>query len=149
MSATMRPVTSGERHDHRDGARRIDLSLCCAPAAEQDERKREREREREPNHVFPLELDASRPPLRKGTRELLFLPCHLARFCGLLADFLPRRRRAFRRRHQATLGVFHLVLGELPALPIDVEDDAVRVPELALEAFVLRVAEIEEELAAG
>ena len=40
-------------------------------------------------------------------------------------------------------------LGELPALPVDVEDDAVRILELALEAVVLGVAEIVEELAAG
>src|SRR6185503_19145951 len=66
--------------------------------------------------------------------------------------FLARRRRAFRRRPlggEAALGVHNLAFGELPALPVDVEDDAVRVLELALEAVVLGLAQIEEELAAG
>src|SRR4051812_12786543 len=80
---------------------------------------------------------------------LLLFPRHLARLGGLFADFLARRCREFRRRHEAALGVLHLVLGELPALPVDVEDDAVRVLELALEAVVIGIAEIEEELAAG
>src|SRR5918911_1492137 len=41
-------------------------------------------------------------------------------------------------------------LRALPALPRDVEDDAVGILELALEIFLLRiVAEVEEKLAAG
>src|SRR5712672_3301145 len=91
---------------------------------------------------------ASAAPQDEAER-LLLLPRHLARLGGLFADFLAGRRRAFRRRHEAALGVLHLGLGELPALPVDVEDDSVRVLELALKALVPRIAEIEEELAAG
>src|SRR5215204_839874 len=80
---------------------------------------------------------------------LLFLPRHLAGLRSLFADFLLRRGRAFRRRHEPALGVLHLILGELPAFPVDVEDDPVRILELALKAFVLGIAEIEEERAAG
>src|SRR5262245_37933766 len=91
-------------------------------------------------------------PIGHAFFEGLALPRFLLRLGGLLTDFLSRRRRAFRRgpvRDQPALGVLHLVFGELPTLPVDVEHDAVRVFELALEALVLRLAEIEEELAAG
>src|SRR5512140_2141361 len=80
-------------------------------------------------------------------RPLFFLAGLRHRLRGLLGDLLLRRRLF--HRAQAALGVLDLVLGELPALPVDVEDDAVRIAELALEAVVLRFAEIEEELAAG
>src|SRR5262245_32063970 len=42
-----------------------------------------------------------------------------------------------------------LARGHGPALPIDVEDDAVGVLELALEIVVVGIAQIEEELAPG
>src|SRR6202008_4377207 len=58
------------------------------------------------------------------------------------------RRRSLRRAQTADR-VLDLAAGELPALPVDVEDDAVRVLELALKAVVLRHAEIVEELGAG
>jgi len=59
---------------------------------------------------------------------------------------LLRRRPAARRGSLAPAG--HLALRQRPAFPVDVEDDAVRVPELALEIVVVRIAEIEEELSA-
>src|SRR5580704_12381044 len=52
-------------------------------------------------------------------------------------------------RPQAADGVLDLAAGQLPALPVEIEDDAVWILELALEAVVVRVAEIVEELGAG
>src|SRR5579862_6289500 len=52
-------------------------------------------------------------------------------------------------RPQAADGVLDLAAGQLPAFPVNVEDDAVGVFELPLEAVVLGLAEIEEEFAAG
>ena len=52
-------------------------------------------------------------------------------------------------RPQAADGVLDLVAGQLPAFPVEIEDDAVGVLELALEPLVLGRAEIVEELAAG
>src|SRR5205823_14020929 len=66
------------------------------------------------------ELCAASADLQHLVAEL-----HLHRFASLLA-----------RRHR-------------PAGVVDVEDDAVRIPELALEAFVALLAEVEEKLAAG
>jgi DNA replication protein DnaC len=47
------------------------------------------------------------------------------------------------------LPAIDFALGQSPALPVDIEDDAVRVLELALEIVVVWIAEIEEEFAAG
>jgi len=73
-----------------------------------------------------------------------------ARWRGLLS---PRRgllwRCRFFGRPQAAGGVLDLAAGQLPAFPVEVEDDAVGVLELALEPVVLGLAEIVEELGAG
>src|SRR5690349_9197410 len=47
------------------------------------------------------------------------------------------------------LFAFDLALGQRPAFVVDVEDDSVRIAELALEVVVVRIAEIEKELSAG
>src|SRR2546429_10021955 len=69
--------------------------------------------------------------------------------CGLAGALRPGRGRpAF----DLGLGLgrgLELARRHRPALPVDIEDDAVRVLELALEVVVVRVAEVEEELAAG
>jgi hypothetical protein len=84
------------------------------------------------------------------TRKRL-LAAHLrlapaCRFGPGLTRRLLRRRPAARRGGFAFAG--DLILRQRPAFPVDVEDDAVRVLELALEIVVVRIAEIEEELSA-
>src|SRR6202023_2193858 len=51
-------------------------------------------------------------------------------------------------RPQTADGVLDLSPRQLPAFPVDVEDNAVGIFELAFEPVVLRLAEIEEKLAA-
>src|SRR5580692_9388587 len=51
-------------------------------------------------------------------------------------------------RPQTADGVLDLAPRELPAFPVDVEDNAVGIFELAFETVVLRLAEVEEKLAA-
>src|SRR5688572_27210767 len=79
----------------------------------------------------------------RGLSFPLLLLARLQRLRRLLRDLFPRRRKLC--GPQAADRVLDLVPGELPALPVDVEDDAVRVLELALEALVLGLAEIEEK----
>src|SRR5262249_47925991 len=73
---------------------------------------------------------------------LLLSPRNGLRLAAFHRGFLRRRLRARRARR-------NLEQRHGPALPVDVEDDAVRIAELALEIVVCEVAEIEEELAAG
>ena len=70
----------------------------------------------------------------------------------LPAFLLPALRVPFRPGHgRPGFRRFGLDLARRhgPAFPVDVEDDAVRVLELALDDVVVRVAEIEEEFPAG
>src|SRR5882724_10071883 len=132
-----------KRYDHGYGARRIGLRLRAIYRGKSEKCR---------HHPWPFHRPL--PEWSRGflcgprfLRPLFFLACRLHRLRGLLGDLLLRCRLF--HRTQAAFGVLHLVLGELPALPVDIENDAVRVAELALEAVVLRLAEIEEELAAG
>src|SRR5580704_673238 len=82
-------------------------------------------------------VGSTRPTLcSRSLGELCFFP-----------DGFPCARASLRRPQTAD-GVLDLSPRELPAFPVDVEDNAIGIFELAFEPVVLRLAEIEEKLAA-